>query len=99
MREGDGVITLKHLIDEAQETNLRLLAEVTVPPGASIGDHAHEDETEYFIFLSGTGVVYEEGVEKPVVAGDTMVTGHGASHSVKNTGTVPLIFHALIVTY
>jgi mannose-6-phosphate isomerase-like protein (cupin superfamily) len=99
MRDGDGTITLTHFIDETNETNLRLIAEITVPPGASIGDHSHDDETEYFIFVSGTGVVFDEGVEKPVAPGDTLVTGHGAAHSVKNTGAVPLIFHAIIVTY
>jgi mannose-6-phosphate isomerase-like protein (cupin superfamily) len=99
MRDGDGIITLTHLTDETNETNLRLIAEFTIPPGASIGAHPHDNETEYYIFVSGTGVVYDEGVEKPVCPGDTMVTGHGASHSVKNTGTVPLVFHAIIVTY
>jgi mannose-6-phosphate isomerase-like protein (cupin superfamily) len=28
-----------------------------------------------------------------------MVTGNGASHSIANTGQVPLVFHAIIITH
>jgi hypothetical protein len=28
-----------------------------------------------------------------------MITGDGDSHSVKNTGTTPLLFNAIIVTH
>lgn len=99
MRAGDGVVTMRHLVDPASMKNARLLAELTLPPGASIGDHEHLSETEYYIILSGTGVVIDDGVEKPAAAGDVVVTGGGAHHSIKNTGDVPLVFHAVIVTY
>ncbi|MDR2374965.1 MAG: hypothetical protein LBD96_00850 [Treponema sp.] len=41
----------------------------------------------------------DNGTVKPVKPGDTIITGNGASHSIKNTGDTPLIFHAAIVTY
>jgi mannose-6-phosphate isomerase-like protein (cupin superfamily) len=75
------------------------LAEITLPPGASIGKHSHDAETEYFLVVSGSGAVDDNGVEKQVSAGDSIITGGGAYHSVKNTGAVPLILHAAIVTY
>ncbi|GHV74958.1 hypothetical protein AGMMS49940_22600 [Spirochaetia bacterium] len=65
----------------------------------SIGYHQHDAETEYFIFTSGAGTANDNGTEHPVKAGDMMVTGNGASHSVKNTGSVPLVFNAIIVTH
>jgi mannose-6-phosphate isomerase-like protein (cupin superfamily) len=37
--------------------------------------------------------------ETPIKAGDVIVTGNGASHSIKNTGTVPLTLHAAIITH
>lgn len=99
MRGGDGVVTLTHLVDGSTMKNARLLAEATIPPGASIGDHEHVSETEYYLVLSGTGIAVDDGVEVPVGPGDVVVTGNGARHSIRNTGTVPLVFHAVIITY
>ncbi|MDR1898549.1 MAG: cupin domain-containing protein [Treponema sp.] len=99
MRGGEGAVSLVHLVDCEGEKNIRMLAELTLPPGASIGSHRHEGETEYFLVLSGGGLVNDNGTEKAVQAGDTIVTGNGAFHSVKNTGNDPLVMHAVIVTH
>jgi mannose-6-phosphate isomerase-like protein (cupin superfamily) len=99
MRGGEGRADLVHLVNCENEKNIRLLAELTLQPGCSIGGHSHENETEYFVILSGAGTVNDDGIEKPVKAGDTVITGNGASHSICNTGSVPLVFHAIIVTY
>jgi fructose-bisphosphate aldolase class II len=58
MREGTGTVTIVHCVPGKGETqnNTRLLAELTVPPGCSIGRHAHNGETEFYVFLEGTGV-------------------------------------------
>jgi mannose-6-phosphate isomerase-like protein (cupin superfamily) len=98
MRGGDGTVTLTHFVDGSAMQNARMLAEFSLPPGASIGPHRHDNETEYFIFLSGTGTVNDNGTEIPVKSGDVLATGGGASHSVKNTGSAPLVFHAVIIT-
>ncbi|MCL2442622.1 MAG: cupin domain-containing protein [Treponema sp.] len=99
MRDGNGIATITHLVNCENEKNVRLIAEVTLPPGASVGEHNHESETEYFLFISGSGLVNDNGKEIEVKAGDAMVTGGGAYHSITNTGNVPLVFHAVIVTY
>ncbi|MDR0451166.1 MAG: cupin domain-containing protein [Treponema sp.] len=99
MRGGEGSVHFTHLADCGKEKNIRMLAELSLPPGASIGTHRHESETEYFIILSGAGEVDDNGVLRPVKAGDSIITGNGASHSIKNTGSGPLVFHAIIVTY
>lgn len=99
MRGGEGTTSLIHLADCENEKNIRMLAEMTLPPGASIGPHKHDAETEYFLILSGSGVVNDNGAEIPVQAGDAIITGNGAFHSIKNTGAAPLVFHAVIVTY
>ena len=41
----------------------------------------------------------DNGEEFPVKAGDVMITGNGGAHSVENTGQVPLVFNAIIVTH
>ncbi|GHV92100.1 oxalate-binding protein [Spirochaetia bacterium] len=99
MRDGEGTVSFNYLVDCEKEKNIRMLAELTIPPGASIGYHRHDSETEYYVILSGSGVVNDNGTEKPVKAGDSIITGNGDSHSIKNTGNVPLVFHAIIVTY
>ncbi|GAB1484226.1 cupin domain-containing protein [Treponema sp.] len=92
MRGGEGITSLVHLVDGASMKNARLLSEITLPPGASIGEHSHENETEYYIILSGTGVVVDDGIEKTVAQGDVVITGNGASHSIMNKGNLPLFF-------
>ena len=99
MRGGEGSAEFVYLVDCENEKNIRLLAEITLRPGCSIGSHCHETETEYYIILSGSGTVNDNGKETPVKTGDVVITGNGASHSIANTGAVPLVFHAVIVTY
>jgi mannose-6-phosphate isomerase-like protein (cupin superfamily) len=99
MRDGEGTVTITHFVDGNTMQNARMLAEMSLPPGASIGYHQHNNETEYFTFVSGTGTVNDNGKEIPVKPGDVMVTGNGACHSVKNIGAETLVLHAVIITH
>jgi len=99
MRDGEGTTRITYLLDASAEKNARMLAEVTLNPGCSIGYHQHDAETEYYFILSGAGIVNDNGKEVEVKQGDSVITGNGAFHSIKNTGSVPLVFHAIIVTY
>jgi mannose-6-phosphate isomerase-like protein (cupin superfamily) len=99
VRDGEGKATLLHLVNCENEKNIRLLTEITLPPGASIGKHNHESEAEYYIILSGAGIVDDNGKVVKVEQGDAIITKDGAFHSIANNGSVPLVFHAVIVTY
>ena len=103
MRDGEGSTKLTYLLDGSTQKNARLFAEISLNPGCSIGYHKHDSETEYYFIVSGTGVVNDDGKEVQIKQGDSIITGNGASHSIKNTGSntgsVPLVFHAVIVTY
>ena len=99
MRDGEGIAHLTYLLDGSSQKNARMFAEFTLNPGCSIGYHRHDSETEYYFILSGTGTVNDNGNEVQIKQGDSIITGNGASHSIKNTGSVPLVFHAVIVTY
>ena len=99
MRNGEGNTHITYLLDGSTQKNARLFAEITLDQGCSIGYHRHDSETEYFFILSGTGIVNDDGKEVEVRQGDSIITGNGASHSIKNTGSVPLVFHAIIITY
>jgi mannose-6-phosphate isomerase-like protein (cupin superfamily) len=99
MRDGDGVVLMTHFVNEEQEKHLRILAELELKPGCSIGKHQHVSETEYYLIVSGEGIVDDDGTETPVKPGDAVITGNGASHSIRNTGTIPLVLHAIIINY
>jgi len=99
MRDGEGEITIKHLANNEDLKNARLLADITIPVGASIGDHEHGNETEYYIILEGNGIVVDNGEDKEVIPGDVVVTGGGATHSIRNTGDIALKMIAVIITY
>ena len=99
MRDGEGSANLTYLLDGSTQKNARMFAEITLNPGCSIGYHQHDSETEYYFVLSGSGIVSDDGKDVQVKQGDSIITGNGASHSIKNNGSVPLVFHAVIVTY
>lgn len=99
LRGGEGTTRFLHLLDGSTQKNARLFAEITLNPGCSIGYHQHDKETEYFFIVSGAGIVNDNGVEINVIQGDSIITGNGDSHSIKNTGSVPLVLHAVIITY
>jgi mannose-6-phosphate isomerase-like protein (cupin superfamily) len=99
LRGGEGTAVYTHFSGGEAGQHVRLAAEIALPPGASIGYHQHEGETEYFVFLEGTGTVDDNGTEVPVKKGDVMITGNGAYHGVSNSGTGPLVFNAFIITH
>jgi len=98
MKGGVGDVTVLHMVECDDRPNIRFVGEMTLPPGASIGDHTHETETEYYIITNGIGVVNDNGEDKRVGRGDVIVTGGGATHRIKNAGTTPLVIMAFIVT-
>ena len=97
MRGGKGSIDILHLVEPPVLRNGRLFAKVTIPPGSSIGEHQHQDETEYYVFLEGEGLAIDNGEENPVKAGDVMITREGGTHSIKNNSTDPLVLMAVIL--
>lgn len=66
---------------------------MTLMPGDSIGMHAHENNEDAYIILSGEGTFIDSGnKEYAVKAGDTTIARRGQSHALKNTGSEPLTF-------
>lgn len=96
MRGGNGAAELTALAPEIPK-NLRLYSMIRLAPGSSIGYHVHENETELFHFLAGSGVADDNGTRVRVSAGDTLATPSGNGHSVENDGSEDLVFLAVIV--
>lgn len=76
---------------------MRLFSLLTLIPGASIGYHVHEGETEMFYFLEGNGRVRDDDATLDVTAGDSMATFSGHGHAVENTGDTDLVILAAII--
>ena len=97
MRGGEGTVTLLHLQEgDALPPHCRLHAQITVPAGASIGYHVHENEMEVFHFLAGCGHVDDNGTMVPVQAGDVIATPSGCGHAVYADAGVDLTMDAVI---
>ena len=97
MRGGKEYVQLTALSKTLPE-RARLFSMLTLVPGASIGYHVHEGETELFYFLDGCGRVQDDNQFYDVSAGDSMLTASGHGHSVENTGDHDLVLLAAIIT-
>lgn len=96
MRGGKEYVQLTALSNELPE-NARLFSVLRLIPGASIGYHVHEGETELFYFIEGCGRVQDDEVFYDVSAGDSMATFSGHGHAVENTGNNDLVLLAAII--
>ena len=66
------------------------VAQITLPAGASIGYHTHEDSYEVIYVLSGSGTCYDGDQVYPVSAGMVQYCPQHDGHSIVNTGTEEL---------
>ncbi len=98
MRDGKGSCTVTQLGGPLLQKHCRVLSEIVIPVGASIGPHPHVAETEYYIILEGTALVDDDGKPVHVKPGDVVITNGGAVHSIEATGEAPLRMIAVIVT-
>ena len=101
MRGGNGTVRIEHLFEPGTELKAptRLCAKLYLEPGVSIGFHRHENEEEIFVIVKGQGEIDDNGTSRQVAAGDSVLTGNGAGHAVKNTGSETLEILAVISKY
>ncbi len=88
LHEGDGVVTRRRFFHG--ESKLPVRIEVwELPPGASEGSHVHEgDDTleEFYYFIAGRGVMWMDGEEREVEAGDAVLAPPGVDHGFRCVG-------------
>ncbi len=63
-----------------------------VAPGKAVSMHVHTGKSEYWVVVTGTGVVRVGSRDIPVAEGDVVWTPPLVAHALTNTGTEPLIF-------
>lgn len=65
-------------------------------PGASIGLHVHETNSEIIYILSGAGKMLTDGVSEPLSAGICNYCPKGHAHSMINDSEEDLMFFAVV---
>jgi len=66
-------------------------------PGASIGLHTHETNSEILFLIAGQGMLLDDGEEKTLRAGQCAYCPKGHNHSLINTSeSVDLEFYAVV---
>ena len=101
MRGGEGEILIRHIWEPEAELHSRtkMFSKIIIKPGCSIGEHAHNDEEEVFYVVKGTAEFSDNGKKIVLNPGDSMLTGGGASHAVKNIGTDDVELIAMIARF
>ena len=99
-RGGEGTVVFDHIFEVTEtRANCRVLAKVTLEPGASIGYHQHEQEEEIYYIINGVATVNDNGQTRTVYPGEGVYAGGGDCHAIANDGHVPLEFLSIIMTY
>lgn len=93
---GEGVAVMKALA-RVLPVNVRLLSEVTLRKGDSVGEHLHENESEIYVITEGAARYTDDGEEFVLHKGDTTVCPSGHTHAIANGGEGDLKFIAIIV--
>lgn len=100
MKGGKGAVEVTHLLRQIQlKGKCRFFGSMLIKPGCSIGLHRHENEEEIYYIIKGEGTAEDNGIKQPVKAGDVILTGNGASHSIENTGSIDLEVLGVILLY
>jgi len=80
------------VIREIRKAANQSLAEATVAPGQTTAPHYHIKSEEIYYILCGRGMMWLEGEEKAVGAGDAILIPPNQRHSIRNTGSSDLVF-------
>jgi quercetin dioxygenase-like cupin family protein len=89
LRSDEGWVNMRvqFLIDQARAGSDEFLLGWTVlPSGARHDRHRHPHADEFFVVLSGHGLIYTDDVDQTAQEGDVIFTRRGDWHGFNNTG-------------
>lgn len=93
---GRGVVTIEKCSTDGHPA-FKAVVKVTVPPGAAIGFHKHEEDYEGYYIMEGTGRFHEDSGSAEVSAGDFCLIERGGSHGIDNTGGGEMTIFAVVM--
>jgi radical SAM protein with 4Fe4S-binding SPASM domain len=90
--DGEGEIEAARIVTHADLSGgCNFIDYVELPPGTSVGEHTHAlDEEEFYLVLSGSGVMRLGEDSFPVGPGDLVRNPPGGFHGLANTGPATL---------
>jgi mannose-6-phosphate isomerase-like protein (cupin superfamily) len=90
--DGQGTIQSRRILTSAEISGACNFMDVSVvPPGSGVGEHTHgADEEEYYLILTGSGLMRREGCSFRVRRGDLIRNPPGGTHALLNDGTEDL---------
>ena len=91
MRGGEKEVALKAFFDGSNK-----IMKGKLIPGATIGLHTHETNSETLYILEGNGKVLYEGEYIPLPTGACHYCPKGKSHSLMNDSDADLVFFAIV---
>lgn len=97
VRGGSGMVSAHKLLDRFPGSAIKSVGLVRLEPGASVGEHSHDGDEDFYYCIAGTGIVVDNGVEHPFTPGTLQITRHGESQAIKNTGETELVFLGALV--
>lgn len=68
----------------------------SLEPGASIGVHTHDTNSEIIFMIKGTGTVLYDGGTESLPAGNCHYCPKGHSHSLRNESSDTITFYAVV---
>ncbi len=75
-----------------QESDSHKVKCIWVTPGKRLSYQRHQRRAEHWFIVSGTALVTINGIEKTMVAGDTIDIGIGDLHRIANIGVDDVVF-------
>ena len=94
---GEGTIYVKNFLElEEMHGAARCAGLSIIPPGCSIGEHAHIGDFEIYYMLEGKAVVKDDGIEKPFEPGDLLWCDDGHTHAIRNVGDTDVKYITII---
>lgn len=91
------MVTAHKLIDLFPGSAIKSVGVVRLEPGASVGEHSHDGDEDFYYCIAGSGVVVDNGVEHPFTPGMLQITRDGESQAIRNTGETELVFLGALV--
>ena len=90
---GDGSVLMKMFQDGDNRVML-----ATIPAGASVGFHSHDNSLEVVYVLNGVATILYDSVEYTYTAGQAHYCAKGHSHSIANTTDSDLVTYNVVAT-
>lgn len=88
--DGVGPFRFKDILGQVKGKQfVKYVHDDLIPPGSTFGDHPHRSGAsfeEWYLCLSGEGVMTLDGKDYPMKPGDISVCYDQGSHGIRNTG-------------